>query len=80
MEFYSLPKDMQEEIKKLASHHTVNIKTAQEYYLMGGYEHGDYLCTLADKGVPDLIIRLENQIYWEKKNKVIWEELEKLSR
>ena len=49
MNFQSLPKDIQEDIKKLASHHTVDIETAKEYYMMGGFEHADYLCTLRIK-------------------------------
>jgi hypothetical protein len=77
MDFYSLPKDMQEEVKKLAREHTVNIEKAIEYYMMGGYEHADYLCTLGDAGLPDYFIRLQSHIIWEKKNKKLWEELKK---
>jgi hypothetical protein len=37
---------MQEEVIKLASQHKVDIQTAVDYYLMGGYEHAEHLSTI----------------------------------
>ncbi len=75
MNLYSLPQDMREEVLKLASEHTVTIEQAYKYYLMGGYEHGEYLCSLADIGVPDCLIEIVNRDIWDIKNKELWKKL-----
>lgn len=36
MEFYNLPKEVQDNIIKLASEHPITIEEAKHYYLMGG--------------------------------------------
>lgn len=77
MSIYSLPPDMQQDVKKLAQEHSVTINEAYDYYLMGGYKHAEYLCSLRDRGVPDELIRMINQEIWDKKNKEIRDELEK---
>lgn len=76
MNIYNLPQDMQEEVNKLTREHTVNIETTYEYYMMGGYKHAEYLCGLRDIGVPDWLVRLENDAIWNKKNKETMKELE----
>jgi hypothetical protein len=69
---------MQKEVEKLASEHNLTIEQTLKYYMMGGYEHADYLCSLVDIGMPDCIIEMENQNYWTKKNKELWKEIEQL--
>lgn len=78
MEFYSLPKDMQEEVLKLASEHPITIEEAKECYLMGG-DHADILCHLVAAKVPYSYIKLQNDALWAEKNKTIMEELNNLS-
>jgi len=80
LSLYDLPLDMKEEVLKLAREHTVTIEQAYKYYMMGGYEHGDHLCSLADMGAPDCLIEMENRAYWAKKNKKILEKIENISR
>ena len=75
MKLYNLPQDIQKEVKKLASEHTVTTEQALKYYMMGGYEHGDYLCSLADIGMPDCIIKMESRAYWDKINKKLLKEM-----
>jgi hypothetical protein len=71
---YNLPKEMQDEVLKLAAEHSITIDEAYKYYLMGG-ENADYLCYLKDAGCPEGFIELQNQSYWTKKNKELWKEL-----
>ena len=80
MNLCNLPQDMQEEVKKLASEHTVTIEQALKYYMIGGYKRADYLCSLVDIGIPDCIIEMENQNYWTKKNKRLMEEIKQLNK
>lgn len=78
MKLYELPPDMQKEVKEVAARHAVTIEDALEYYMMGGFQHADYLCFLADQGMPKQLIHMVNNQIWEVKNKGIWEELKKL--
>jgi hypothetical protein len=74
MDLYSLPKEMQDKVLKLAAEHPITVEEAKHYYLMGG-EHADYLCCLRTAGCSEEYIKLHNQLLWDKKNKKIWEEI-----
>lgn len=76
MNFYSLPKDLQEEVLKLISQYPLTLDEVTELYLMGG-SHTDYLCQLKLKNAPDAFIQWENRRMWDEKNKKSWEELNK---
>jgi hypothetical protein len=74
MNLNELPKDMQEDILKLASQHPITIQEAIRYYLMGG-EHADILCRLKSVNCPEEFIKLQNDAMWAKKNKLLMKQL-----
>ena len=77
MDFNSLPKEIQNEILKLAREHPITIDDAKECYLMGG-DHADKLCQLKAIDASDYVIRLQNDVLWAEKNKKIIDELRSL--
>lgn len=83
MKFHSLPQDMQETIKGIASQYPFTIEDVTELYLMGG-EHTGYLCQLKNELIckyyypnvaVDMLIQMENNRLWDEKNKRLWDEL-----
>jgi len=78
MDFYSLPKDIQEEILKLAREYPLTVEEVKECYLMGS-DHANILCQLVAAKVPYSYIELQNHALWKKKNKKFMEELKNKS-
>lgn len=74
-DYDELPRDMQEEIREVASHHKFPISIVTRYYLMGGKEHAELLCNLRDKGADEPAIQLVNDAIWDAKNKEYYHEL-----
>lgn len=65
MDYKCLPKDIQQEIIKIAAQYPFTIEEVKDLYLIGG-EHTDYLCQLKLRNAPDLFIQQENQRLWDK--------------
>lgn len=77
MNFYSLPKDIQEKILEIAPQYPLTIDEVKELYLIGG-DHTDYLCQLKTMNMPNIFIQWENQRLWDEKNNKLWDELKSL--
>lgn len=76
--FYELPKDMQEKVIELATHFPFSVREVVPYYLMGG-DHTDKLLELKAKGAPDVLVQMYNQELWDEKNKGLWSEIEEMN-
>lgn len=69
MKLQDLPKDMQEDIKKLAREHPITLDEAVDFYLMGGNNHANILCKLKSMKVLGVVIEIENNRLWNDYNK-----------